>query len=75
MISPGLGLGFGIHAEVTKEMFNMMPKRDQNTLLQRIYDKGYTAKETGGFFGIPAPTVYSRIDAHRGRQSNPEPAT
>jgi DNA-directed RNA polymerase specialized sigma24 family protein len=35
-----------------------------------MYDEGYSGKEIGKFFGIPAQTVYSRIDANRGRGPN-----
>lgn len=59
--------GGGIHAAVTKSMFDQMTRKDQNDVLQALYDQGYTGKDIAKFFGMSDQTVYSRINAHRGR--------
>lgn len=59
--------GFGIHQEFSRQMFQQMPRRDQNMVLQNLYDKGYNVPEISRFTDIPAPTLYARINAHRGR--------
>lgn len=62
--------GFGIHAAVTKEMFKNAPRRDQDQIMQGLYDTGYSAKEIAKFLGIGTQAVYNRINAHRGRGPN-----
>lgn len=62
-----LGIPFGIQTEINRAHFLQMPRRDQDQVLQYLYDKGYSGKEIGGQYNIPAQTVYSRINAHRGR--------
>lgn len=57
----------GIHKELTKSILGAMPRRDQNQVLQDLYNKGYTVPEIAKSTDIPAPTIYNRIDAHRGR--------
>lgn len=61
--------GFGMHKEVTLAMFKNAPYRDQNLILQELYDKGYSGKEIAKFFELSESTVYSRITARRGRGS------
>lgn len=61
------GLGGGMHTAVTKAMFDQMPRRDQTEILQNLYNQGYSAPEIAKFFEMNTQTVYSRIDAHRGR--------
>ncbi|WP_416192562.1 hypothetical protein [Neisseria sp. CCUG12390] len=57
----------GIHKEVTVSMFANLPRRDQDSILQDLYDKGYNGKELAKFFGLQESSVYNRINAHRGR--------
>lgn len=66
-------LGFGIHREVTLSMFTNAPRRDQDLILQDLYDKGYSGKEIAKFFGLKEQTVYSRINAYRGRGAAQNP--
>ena len=59
--------GGGIHQAVTVAQFAQMPRRDQDAILQNLYDQGYSAPDISKFFNMPVQTVYSRIVAHRGR--------
>ena len=61
---------FGIHKEVTISMFKNMPRRDQDLVLQDLYDKGYKGKDIAKFFGLKESSIYNRINAHRGRGSS-----
>ncbi|HGV3494370.1 TPA: hypothetical protein ACNGYJ_005887, partial [Klebsiella quasipneumoniae subsp. quasipneumoniae] len=63
--------GFGIHAALTKEMFKTAPRRDQDLMMQALYDQGYSAKDISNFLGIGLQSVYNRINAHRGRSGVP----
>lgn len=65
---------FGMQGEFNRAMFDQMPRRDQNEVLQQMYDKGYSAKELAKFFVLPVQTIYSRINAHRGRGPQLDPA-
>ncbi|HHK5991579.1 hypothetical protein [Neisseria sp. 27098_8_139] len=60
----------GIHKEVTISMFQAMPRRDQDMVMQDLYDKGYNGKEIAKFFQLSEASVYNRIKAHRGRTEN-----
>jgi hypothetical protein len=64
----------GIHGEITRSMFTQMPRRDQDSILQNLYDKGYSIPEISRFLEMPAPTLYSRVNAHRGRGTQLNPA-
>ena len=66
--------GGGIHQEFSLAMFGQMPRRDQDAVLQQIYNQGYSVPEISRFTTIPAPTLYNRIDAHRGRGPQAQPA-
>ncbi len=59
--------GKGIHGAMTCEMFRQLPRKDQDDLMQNLYDRGYTAKDIGKFLEMSPQTIYSRINAHRGR--------
>lgn len=59
----------GIHRAVTIEMFLNSPRRDQDIIMQNLYDQGYSAKDISNFFGIGLQSVYNRINAHRGRSA------
>ena len=37
-------------------------------MFQNLYDKGYSVPEIAKATNIPAPTLYNRVDAHRGRK-------
>lgn len=64
----------GIHKAFTVAMFNEMPRRDQDSVMQTLYDEGYSGKDIGKFLNKPAQTVYGRIDASRGRGPTLKPA-
>lgn len=40
---------------------------EQDRLMQYLYDKGYNATSIAKKFGISKQSVYSRINAYRGR--------
>ena len=56
------------HKEMTREIIKTLPKRDQDQVFQNLYDKGYSVPEIAKATNIPAPTLYNRVDAHRGRK-------
>ena len=58
----------GIHKRNDKEIIKTLPKRDQDQVFQNLYDKGYSVPEIAKATNIPAPTLYNRVDAHRGRK-------
>lgn len=66
--------GFGIHQQFSLAMFNQAPRRDQDAVLQQLYNQGYSVPEISKFTSIPSQTIYSRIDAHRGRGPQPTQA-
>lgn len=57
----------GMQQHINQGFFNQMPRRDQDEFLQGLYNSGYTVKEISKEFGIPAQSLYNRINAHRGR--------
>lgn len=59
--------GGGINKELVKSMLGTMPRRDQTQVLQDLYNKGYSVPEIAKATDIAAPTIYNRIEAHRGR--------
>jgi predicted DNA-binding protein YlxM (UPF0122 family) len=59
--------GFGMQKTINRGVFLQMPRRDQDEFLQYLYDQGYSAKEIGKEYDIPVQSIYSRINAHRGR--------
>lgn len=59
--------GIGIQGHFNRQIFATMPRRDQDQVLQGLYDQGYNVPDIESFLGIPSSTIYSRIDAHRGR--------
>lgn len=65
--------GGGIHQNFSLAMFGQMPRRDQDAVLQQLYDQGYSVPEISRFTTIPAQTLYSRINAHRGRGHQLQP--
>lgn len=62
-----LGLFSGIQKEINRGFFKTLARRDQDAFMQHLYDKGYSVPEIGKEMEVPTPTVYGRIDAHRGR--------
>ena len=67
--------GGGIQKELTKEILDTLPKRDQTVILQNLYNKGYSVPDIAKATDIPAQTLYNRIDAHRGRKLGSDPQT
>lgn len=63
--------GPGIQDYFNRAMFNSKPRHDQNQILQTLYDQGYNVPAIEKFLGIPASTIYARINAHRGRGPGP----
>lgn len=61
----------GIQKEINKAFFDQLPMRDQNEFLQQIYDSGYNVSEIGKHLRVSPQTIYSRIEAHRGRGAKP----
>jgi predicted DNA-binding protein YlxM (UPF0122 family) len=61
--------GGGIHKEISKEMLKTLPRKDQSTVLQGLYDKGYSVPEISKATEISQQSIYNRINAHRGRKS------
>jgi len=57
---------FGMQKTINRGMFLQMPRRDQDLFLQYLYDEGYSVKDISKEYAIPKPTLYSRINAHRG---------
>ena len=57
----------GINKELVKSMLGTLPRRDQTQILQDLYNKGYSVPDIAKATDIAAPTIYNRIDAHRGR--------
>ncbi|MBE8232641.1 MAG: hypothetical protein HAW67_02815 [Endozoicomonadaceae bacterium] len=43
------------------------PRLEQDRMLQALYDKGYNVSSIAKKLQLNQQTVYSRIDAHRGR--------
>jgi transposase len=64
----------GIHRAATVAQFHQMPRRDQNAVMQDLYNQGYSGKDIAKFYGMSAPSVYNRIDATRGRGPEGVPA-
>lgn len=57
----------GMQRAINQGFFQQMTRRDQDVFLQYLYNQGYSVQEISRAFGIPVPTIYSRINAHRGR--------
>ena len=60
-----------LQTHINRAMFNAMPRRDQDNLLQYLYDQGYSVKDIANEYGLIATSLYDRINAHRGRGRNP----
>lgn len=56
-----------LQTHINRASFNAIPRRDQDALLQYLYDRGYSVKEIANEYGLNISNVYDRIDAHRGR--------
>ncbi|CRM24125.1 hypothetical protein [Pseudomonas sp. 24 R 17] len=61
------GIFNGMQKEINRGFFQQMPRRDQDIFLQYIYNQGYSVQDISRAFSIPVATLYSRINAHRGR--------
>jgi predicted DNA-binding protein YlxM (UPF0122 family) len=59
--------GFGMQKTINRGVFLQMPRRDQDEFLQYLYDQNYSVPEISKEYDIPVQTIYSRINAHRGR--------
>ncbi|WP_156188703.1 terminase gpP N-terminus-related DNA-binding protein [Acinetobacter indicus] len=59
-----------LQTHINRAMFNAMPRRDQDAILQYLYNNGYSAKDIANEYGLNISSVYDRIDAHRGRGKN-----
>lgn len=62
--------GIGIQGHFNRQIFNAMPRRDQDQVMQGLYDQGYNVPDIEKFLGVAASSIYSRINAHRGRGPN-----
>lgn len=67
-------LSNGIQKEFNRSIFDQQPRKDQDEILQQIYDSGYSVKDIAKFLNMNPQTLYSRINAHRGRgpELNPD---
>jgi len=64
----------GIQKAINGGFFEALPRRDQNELLQKLYDKGYSVKEIAKELDTHPQMLYSRINAHRGRGPQLQPS-
>lgn len=64
----------GIQKEFNRAIFDQMPRKDQDEMLQQIYDKGYSVKDIAKLLNMNSQTLYSRINAHRGRSGQLTPS-
>lgn len=61
-------LGFrNMQDTINEAFFRQMPRRDQDAFLQYLYDNGYSVPEIAKRMNMSATTIYSRIEANRGR--------
>lgn len=58
---------FGLQRTINRGVFLQILRRDQDQFLQYLYDEGYSARDISKEYDIPTQTIYSRINAHRGR--------
>ncbi len=63
----------GIQREFNRAVLDQHPRKDQDELLQQIYDGGYNVKEIAKLMNITPQSLYTRINAHRGRGGNSVP--
>lgn len=52
---------------INEAFFHQMPRKDQDAFLQYLYNSGYSVPDIAKKMNIPATTIYSRINATRGR--------
>jgi len=64
----------GIQKEINRAFFDQLPMRDQGEFLQQLYDKGYNVPDIAKHMQMNSQTIYSRINAHRGRGAQLKPA-
>ena len=57
----------GIQRTINKAFLDQMPRKDQDEVLQQIYDEGYSVKDISKHLSLNEKTLYGRVDAHRGR--------
>lgn len=50
---------------VIVEIFFNFSKKEQDMMMQNLYNQGYSAKDISKFFGIGVQGVCNRITAHR----------
>ncbi|MFM0399666.1 terminase gpP N-terminus-related DNA-binding protein [Paraburkholderia aspalathi] len=66
--------GSGIGREYNRQSFKLEPRVDQNTIMQGMYDSGYSVPEIAKYLGMSEASIYARINAHRGRGPGLKPA-
>ena len=57
----------GIQRTINKAFLDQMPRKDQDEVLQQIYDEGYSVKEIAKQLNLSDKSLYPRVNAHRGR--------
>ncbi|PKH23547.1 hypothetical protein CIG19_08915 [Enterobacterales bacterium CwR94] len=53
--------------DINTAFFNEYNRIEQNRLMQYLYNLGYNVPAIARKFALSPQSVYSRIDAHRGR--------
>ncbi|MCD9481581.1 hypothetical protein GLP38_21475 [Photobacterium phosphoreum] len=64
----------GIQKQFNRSIFDQYPRKDQDEILQQLYDNGYNVKDIAKFLNMNSQNIYSRINAHRGRSGQLNPA-
>ena len=62
-----MGLFRNMQDDLNELYFLELSRVEQNRMLQALYNRGYSASAIAKKLSINTKTVYSRIDAHRGR--------
>lgn len=60
---------FGMQKTINRGNFRNIPRKDQDSFLQYLYDEGYSINDIHKEYDIPKATLYTRINANRGKHS------
>lgn len=58
-------LGIKLNTAISRTLFHAQPRALQNDMLQGLYDEGFSGEALGK--ALDVPSIYTRINAHRGR--------
>jgi len=53
--------------DINELFFEGLTRVEQDRMLQALYDRGYSVPSMAKKLSLNAKTIYSRINAHRGR--------